>query len=168
MNETAPLLCPACGRELDERDLHLRYRLPDEALTVPEDQRSGWSEFGDFLITDTLGVFVRVMLPVNLSDGYKITYGTWLNFGDKESYEHAWRVWRESEYRSLVIHGLLSNAIQPWGDSVIAVARASVRDAEQVPYIDELISPSAPDLLNTVWDRAWVLAAVPATVLHRH
>ena len=39
-----------------------------------------------------IGAFVRILVPVNLAGGYKITYGAWLSVSP-DDLRRAWEVW---------------------------------------------------------------------------
>jgi hypothetical protein len=72
--------CPKCGRPLDDHNRHLRFTWPDPVLSVPESERHSRTWGNDVLMqVKDVGSFVRVLLPVRLSGGYTVTFGTWLS-----------------------------------------------------------------------------------------
>lgn len=55
-----------------------------------------------------------MLLPVTLADGYVIRYGTWLQLTSEADFDRARELWHAPEYPSLVLNGILGNAIEPW------------------------------------------------------
>jgi len=105
-----------------------------------------------------VGPFVRALLPVRLTGGYKLTFGVWV-LVHPEEFQRAFRVWWEPEYRDLVLEAWLANALPGWGLlSVPLVAR--VRDVEQTPYIDESTDDSLASVLADEWPHT-VLDGLP-------
>lgn len=75
--DDAPLACPTCGRPVDAHDRHVRFRLPDPVLAVPDQERTEgtWLSHADanqsvMMMVPTVGTFVRSLLPVRLTGGY--------------------------------------------------------------------------------------------------
>lgn len=71
--------CPSCGSPLSHHDRHIRFRLPDPVIEVPEEERAErlWGNDVMLAVKD-LGSFVRALLPVHLDDGGSLTFGLWL------------------------------------------------------------------------------------------
>jgi len=84
--------------------------------------------------------FVRVILPVELTDGFSVAFGTWLEVRD-EDFREAWKTWNAPEYADLAMEGYVANEIEPWNPFPHAMVRAAVRDVEQVPYITSSDGP---------------------------
>jgi hypothetical protein len=77
--------CAVCGRPVEGHDRHVRFRLPDPVLQVPErDERQGtWKTDQDpnaavMMMVPDVGAFVRALLPVRLTGGYTVTFGVWI------------------------------------------------------------------------------------------
>lgn len=153
--------CPSCGRPLDSHNRHVRFRLPDPALDVPESERAAKTWGNDVLLQiEGLGAFVRVLLPISLRDGFAVTVGVWLGVHPDEL-RHAWDIWLEPEYAGLRLDGRLANRVPPWGDQVFAKpASAVVRDPHQVPYVSASEDPLVQRLLHDTWPHEEILAAM--------
>ncbi len=87
-----------------------------------------------FLAIKNVGFFLRVILPVKLSDGFAIDFGTWLEI-DNEDFRTAWQTWNFPEYKDLEIEGYVANQIAPFDRFPHALAKVTVREPEQVPYL---------------------------------
>ena len=108
--------CPTCGRRLDEHRLHLRFRLPQPVLEVPEEDRADRTWGNDVMMqVQAVGCFVRILIPVRLTGGYTVTYGAWLAVSP-EDLRHAWEVWWTPAYRDLRLTGVLANRLPAWED----------------------------------------------------
>jgi hypothetical protein len=162
------LRCPTCGSEVNDRDLHVRFTWPDPVLRVREEQRKNLPQNADIISVCGVSAFARVLLPVELDGGYRLTFGTWIGLGDKEVYDQAVRLWHDPAYPSLVLTGTLANAIEPWGPAIMAPTRAVVRDPGKVPYVEALPTPDGRNVVDETWPRDWVMSAVPAGLWHRH
>ena len=98
-----------------------------------------------------MGQFIRVLLPVRLSGGYDVRYGTWLSVTAEEA-RRAWEMWEQPNYVDLELSGFLANAIPPWGDGLLgAQAQARVRKQDELPYI----VASSNELLSLVISKEW-------------
>jgi hypothetical protein len=157
--------CSFCGEALDVHDLNFRFRFPDavaEALDAGLDE----SEIaGDPRHDEVINVgdswFIRVLLQVDLTDGARVTFGTWLEVKFDVLRSIA-EIWSTPEYHSLSVAGRLANAVPPWGNEVLgATATATVTEMAHSPYI----TSSDDGLLSRVIDDDWpsevVLAALP-------
>jgi hypothetical protein len=152
--------CPECGRPLDDHDRHVRLRLPDPVLAIPEPERADRIWGGDTLLqVQAVGAFVRVLLPIRLTDGHSLTIGTWLAI-DPAQLGQVWENWNTDEYRRLVLDGYLANAIEPWGTSLLgAPASARVRDPEELPYLTDSQDPELKRVLTDEWPHDPILRA---------
>jgi hypothetical protein len=151
------------------RDLDFRFKLPDPILEIPEAERpQRVRESGDVVGAEGVGVFVRVMLRVMLTDDFQITYGTWLALMNRGDFDRARRLWHSDEYSSLVLEGVIANGIEPWGPPLMTPARASVKDVNQVPYVETIYDESMAAVLDHTWPRSWVLSAIPHAAWHSH
>ena len=144
--------CSLCGRPLDTHERDLRFKLPDPIFAIPEQQRElSWG--GDaFVAARGIGQFIRVLLPVRLSGGYEVRYGTWLSVSEEEA-RRSFETWDQASYLDLEISGFLANAIPPWGEALLGVhARARVRKQDELPYV----VASSNDLLALVLSKEWL------------
>lgn len=167
-----PLVCSHCGRPVDpdRRELDYRFKLPDPLFAIPEPLRNDRIHGlgSDMVGAPEVGIFIRVLLPVTPSEGYSIRYGTWLGLTTKENFERARDLWHAPEYPSLVLTGVLANAIEPWGEPLMTKVRVGVRAAHEVPYVEAFKDPEMGKVLTETWSRSWVLSAIPASVWHSH
>jgi hypothetical protein len=71
--------CATCGRLLDEHNRHVRFTVPERVLTVPSEDRQALTWGNDVLMqVQGVGAFVRILVPIKLTDGYTMTCGAWL------------------------------------------------------------------------------------------
>ena len=106
-----------------------------------------------------LGGFVRVLLPVHLTDGYTVTFGTWLGV-HPDDLNRAFNVWWQAEYQDLQLEGRLANALPKWG-LLGAAASTVVRDTDATPYVAHSGDPILSSVLSEEWSHADVLATLP-------
>ncbi len=158
-------LCPTCGRPIDEHDRHVRLVLPDPVLAVPPEERALRTWGSDPLIqVQGVGAFVRVLLPIRLTDGFSLTVGTWLAI-DPERLRSVWEQWETPAYEMLELDGYLANRIPPWGDAVLgAPCTATVRDPSQFPYLAVSTHPDLNAVLSQEWQHVDILEAYAAVL----
>ncbi len=150
----------------------MRVVLPDPVLALPEVERAGRAWGGDPLLqVDGVGAFVRCLLPVHLTGGTLLTFGTWLSI-HPDDLRRAHAVWDTDGYAGLELDGVLANAIKPWGEAIFAApARVAVRNVEHVPYVVGSADPVVGAVLADVWDRDEVLGrlahALPVAIRAR-
>jgi hypothetical protein len=157
-------VCQRCGRVQDELDLNFRFRLPDPILDLTEERRErveGDDPESDSVTAAGVGTFLRVLLPVRLTGGGRITFATWLCVDHEEDYHRARRLWHSPDYPSLRLEGILSNAIQPWGEPLYGRATVAVRESDALPYVAEIHDGRMAEVITAEWPRAWVLARMP-------
>lgn len=113
-----PLVCAHCGQVVEGRELDFRFKLPDSLFEIPKEERGQRvHDGGDMVGAPSVGVFVRVLLPVTLTEGYLGRYGTWLQLTSEADFDRACELWHAPEYPSMVLDGILGNAISmmpPW------------------------------------------------------
>ncbi|MEV6559851.1 hypothetical protein AB0M22_29310 [Nocardia sp. NPDC051756] len=148
--------CPTCGHDLDPRDRHIRFQLPDPVLDLPDRELTAGTWMSGPAPNDSvmmqvpgMGAFIRVLLPIDLTAGYTLTYGAWLAIDPRELVP-IFEVWYAPEYTGLVVNGWLANAIEPWGLLASPVV-ATVRDADQTPYCDHSGDPLLDRVLHEQW-----------------
>jgi hypothetical protein len=130
--------CAHCGRELSDRDRHVRFGLPDAVFARPEAERhAAWmmpTDKPDLLAFERKR-FVRALLPVHLDDD---TYG------------------------DLVVDGQIANAVPPWRDEVMGrscTARVLVDD--QIPYVIASTDALVARILTGSWPASTIVASLP-------
>ncbi|RJQ79013.1 DUF2199 domain-containing protein [Pseudonocardiaceae bacterium YIM PH 21723] len=139
--------CTTCGRALDDHARDIRFGLPDPVLEVPENLRAEHTwQTDDMMTVDGIGAFMRVLLPVRLTGGFEVTFGTWIGVRPLEL-ERAFAIWPTREYADFAVNGWLANRIDPWGLLGIPLT-ASVRDVNQIPYITGSSDPFLDHLLQ--------------------
>jgi len=169
MTPEGPLVCAHCGQVVEGSEVDFRFKLPDSLFAIPKEERGQRvHDGGDMVGAPGIGVFVRVLLPVTLTEGYLIRYGTWLQLTSEADFDRARELWHAPEYPSLVLDGILGNAIEPWGPPLLTKARAGVRAAHEVPYVDKIYDEELAKVLTETWSRSWVLSAIPAGTWHGH
>lgn len=153
--------CPTCGRPLDEHKRHLRFRLPEPVLEVPESERGDRTWGNDVLMqVRDVGAFVRVMVPIRLTGGYTVTYGAWLSVPPADL-RHAWEVWWTPVYAGPQLTGVLANMLPLWEQETYAKPlSAAVRDAESAPYAADSSDPFLRRVLQEEWPHGPILEAL--------
>ena len=153
--------CPTCGRPLDEHNRHLRFKLPQPVLDVPEHEREARTWGNDVLMqVQGVGAFVRVLVRVKLTGGYSVTFGSWLSVSP-DDLRHAYEIWWKPEYASLRLHGALANMLPGWeAETYVQPLEAAVLDREAVPYAVASTDAFMQKVLSDEWPHEAVLAAV--------
>ena len=150
--------CACCGIAPDPRGhpFSITFEQPDVISQIEPELLDTWG--GDpFLAIKNVGFFVRVILPVKLSDGYAIDFGTWLEI-DGVDFRAAWQAWNFPEYKDLAFEGYVANEIEPFDRFPHALVKATVRDLEQVPYLTSSANADFTKLLSETWPHARVLS----------
>jgi hypothetical protein len=153
--------CSLCGRSLDSHQRDLRFKLPDPVFAIPEQDRElSWG--GDAMVAARgIGQFIRVLLPVRLSGGYDVRYGTWLSVSEEDA-RRTWEEWDQPSYVDLELSGFLANAIEPWGKGLLgAEAQAKVLKQDELPYIVGSSNELLALVLKTEWPHEDVLDSFP-------
>jgi hypothetical protein len=149
--------CQCCGvaPNANGRPLSVTFENPDVVSQIHPELLETWG--GDpFLAIKDVGFFVRVILPVKLSDGYAVDFGAWLEV-HSEDFRTAWRTWNFPEYADLELEGYLANDIAPWGRLPHALVKATVRDMDQVPFVKSSDDESIGRILTVEWPHAEVI-----------
>ena len=157
--------CPTCGRLLDEHNRHLRFKVPEPVLTVPEQDRPSLTWGNDVLMqVQGVGAFVRILVPIRLTGGYTVTYGAWLSV-HPDDLRRAWEVWMVAAYGDLRLSGTLANMLPGWeSESYGKPVEAAVLNVDHVPYAVESSDEFMRRVIQDQWPHAIVLdAAVPDT-----
>ncbi len=159
--------CPTCGRSIDEHNRHVRFRLPDPVLSAADQERTlgTWMSDDDpaaavMMQVPGIGAFVRCVLPVRLTGGYTVTFGTWLAVRP-EDLQKAFKIWWTPDYQSLVLDGYLANPLPGW-DCLGAAARGEVANPDATPVIVSSPDESLGHVLTAEWDHERVLALLPS------
>jgi hypothetical protein len=131
------------------------FENPDVVFQIEPELLEIWG--GDpFIAIKDVGFFIRVIVPVRLSDGYSVDFGTWLEVFS-EDFRTAWQTWNFPEYKDLVLEGYLANDISPWGKLPHALVKATVREMSQVPYATSSDDELVTRILGETWPHADVL-----------
>ena len=151
--------CACCGIAPDPqgRPFSVTFGLPDVYFQIEEELLDTWGD-DPFLAIKNVGFFLRVLLPVKLTDGFAVNFGTWLEI-HAEDFKKAWTNWNFPEYADLEIEGYVANAITPWGEFPHALVRAVVRDVTQVPFLASCPDPLVTRILGDTWPHAEVLTS---------
>jgi hypothetical protein len=151
--------CPSCGRPLNEHDRHIRFKLPQPVVEVPESERRTWGNDALMAVKD-LGSFVRILVPVKLTGGYSVTYGAWLSI-HPDDLRRAWEVWHEPSYANLRLKGYLANMLPGWEDlTYTKPLETAVLNAEQTPYAVDSPDEFMRRVIKNEWPHESVLAAL--------
>jgi hypothetical protein len=153
--------CPICDRPLDDHNRQLRFRLPQAVLGVPEPERVARTWGNDVLMqVEGVGSFVRVLVPVKLTGGYRVTFGAWLSVAAVDL-AHAWEVWLAPEYARLRLAGVLANALPGWESATyVKPLEAAVLDPDALPYGVDSSDAFVRRLLREEWPHEPVLDAI--------
>jgi hypothetical protein len=138
--------CACCGIAPDAqgRPFSVTFGLPDVYFQIEEEHLDTWGD--------------DPFLPVNLTDGFSVNFGTWLEIHG-EDFKKAWTNWNFPEYADLEIEGYVANAITPWGEFPHKLVRAVVRDVTQVPFLASCPDPLVTRILGDTWPHAEVLTS---------
>jgi hypothetical protein len=151
----APCACCGIAPDPQGRPLSVTFEQPDVLFEIPPELLDTWG--GDpFLAIKDIGFFVRVILPVTLTDGFKVDFGTWLEV-HAEDFRTAWQTWNFPEYKDLQIRGFVANEIAPWGMLPHALVTATVREMEDVPYLTSSDNETVTRILSDTHPHADVL-----------
>jgi hypothetical protein len=134
----------------------ITFAQPDVIHDIHEALLETWG--GDpFLAIKNVGFFIRVVLPVKLSDGSIVDFGTWLEV-HSEDFRTAWRTWNAPEYADLSVEGYVANEIAPWGRLPHELVTASVVDVDEIPHLVSTANPIVTRILEETWPAEEVLA----------
>ena len=150
--------CACCGIApgVGGKPLSVTFEQPDVIFDIHPELLQTWG--GDpFLVIKDVGFFVRVVLPIKLTDGFAVDFGTWLEVPADE-FRTAWQTWNFPEYKDLVLEGYLANVIAPWPEFPHALAKATVRDLDEVPVIVSSSHPDVTAIMHLEWPHARILA----------
>jgi hypothetical protein len=154
-------VCAHCGRPTEEHNRHLRFVLPEPVLVVPVEDRAARTWGNDVLMmVRDVGAFVRVLVPVHLSGGYTVTFGTWLGV-HPDDLRHTYEIWFTPGYSGLELEGRLANMLPPWEEQTYGrPLNVKVRNTDEVPYATASSDSDLQHVLTNEWPHEFVLAAV--------
>jgi hypothetical protein len=145
---------------------HVRFRLPEPVLASADREQTAGTWMSDdtpetsvMMQVPDIGSFVRCLLPVKLTGGFTITFGVWLAV-HPDDLQRAFREWWEPRYANLRLDGWLANRLPTW-DCLAGRAHASVKNADQTPYLTSSPEPLLASVLGDDWPHDEVLAALP-------
>ena len=149
--------CACCGIAPDPsgRPFSITFGMPDVIFEIREELLDTWGD-DPFLAIKDVGFFLRVLLPVKLTDGFAVNFGTWLEI-HSEDFRRAWQTWNFPEYADLSFEGYVANRIKPWKQFPVKLVRAEVRDVDQVPFLTSAEEPIIAKVLGDTWPHAKVL-----------
>lgn len=155
-----------CGRQTEDHDRHVRFRLPEPVLRDPQqDHREGtWKSDEDpnlavMLLVPQVGAFVRALLPVRLTGGHTVTFGVWVGL-HPDDLRRAFDAWWTPDYDQLKLDGRLANVLPGW-DVFGAPVALAVTDPNATPYCVASPDPGLNSVLTTEWDHDPVLSELP-------
>ena len=149
--------CECCGIAPDPqgKPFSITFEQPDVVFDIAPELLQTWG--GDpFLAIKDVGFFLRVLLPVTLTDGFAVEFGTWLEI-DSEDFRQAWQTWNFPEYAEYSVEGYLANTIAPWDQFRHSLVKAVVRDQAGVPVVTAGGNEDVATILDTTWPHAKVL-----------
>jgi hypothetical protein len=150
--------CACCGIAPGPlgKPLAVTFENPDVVFDIAPELLETWG--GDpFLAIKDVGFFLRVLLPVELTDGFAVEFGTWLEI-DADDFRTAWQTWNFPEYKDLVVKGYIANTIAPWAKFRHSLVTALVREPERVPFVIADDNEDLGDVMGKTWPHADVLA----------
>ena len=149
--------CACCGIAADPsgRPFSITFGMPDVIFEIREELLDTWGD-DPFLAIKGIGFFVRVIMPVKLTDGFSVNFGTWLEIHVND-FRKAWQTWNFPEYADLELQGYVGNNIEPWKRFPHALVKATVRELEQVPYLTSSENEVFAKVLGETWPHADVL-----------
>jgi hypothetical protein len=158
--------CAMCGRPVDAHDRHVRFRLPDPVLHLPDQERSEgiWKSEADpnaavMMQVPQVGAFLRALLPVQLTGGYTVTFGVWVGV-HPDHLRRAFETWWTPEYAQLTMEGRLANALPAWEVFGVPVTIA-VTDPEATPYCVSSSDQQLGSVLTDHWEHELILSGLP-------
>jgi len=107
-----------------------------------------------------VGPFVRCLLPVALTGGYRITFGVWIAV-HPDDFQRAFRMWWGPDYAQLTLSGWLANRLPVW-DCFTSPVRASVEIPDHTPYVTSSDDEMLGRVLGEAWPHELVLSTLPA------
>jgi len=149
--------CECCGFApgVGGKPLSITFEQPDVYYDIMPELLDTWGQ-DPFLAIKTIGFFLRVIVPIKLDGGFSVNFGTWLEISD-DDFRTAWRTWNAPEYQDLEVEGYLANAIAPWPPFPHALAKATVRSVEEVPFVTSASHPEVQMLLDMEWPHRRIL-----------
>jgi hypothetical protein len=107
-----------------------------------------------------LGGFIRILVPVNLTGGYTVTFGAWLSV-ESDDLRRAWEVWEDPAYADLRFDGVLANMLPGWeSETYQKPLEVAVLKVEHTPYAVASSDDFMRRVLHDEWPHEDVLAAV--------
>ncbi|GAA0987143.1 hypothetical protein GCM10009555_065910 [Acrocarpospora macrocephala] len=156
-----PRSCVCCGGPLDPNDLRFNYPLPDPVTELPDEEIKSRVAGGPHVfVVEGMGRFLRVLLPIALDDGRRVTFGVFVAVGS-QAYEKAREAAGDGEkYLQLTYSGLLANAIEPWGNELLgAEVEVAVLDPRQMAYVVGSEHQALARVFQEQWPASDVLGA---------
>jgi hypothetical protein len=151
--------CSCCGISPDPegKPFSITFEKPDVVFQIEPELLDTWGD-DPFLAIKDVGFFLRVILPVQLTDGFSVNFGTWLEIS-AEDFRTAWQTWNFPEYKDLEIEGYIGNEIKPFSEFPHGLVKATVRKMEEVPYLTSSRNEVISRILTETHPHAEVLKA---------
>ena len=147
-----------CGGHLDPEHPGFDFPLPHLVAELSEEERAKRVKVdtGAIMITDGVGNFLKVRLPVRLDDGRTVVYLAWVYLQAEVIDEFTARV-RNETLTGYRFEGLLCNAVGPWGEELLrapVVLGGQQSNGDGSIRRSEVIASSHP-LLGKVLREPW-------------
>ena len=147
-----------CGGHLDPEHPGFDFPLPHLVAELSEEERAQrvTVDTGAIMITDGVGNFLKVRLPVRLDDGRTVVYLAWVYLQAEVIDEFTARV-RNETLTGYRFEGLLCNAVGPWGEELLrapVVLGGQQSNGDGSIRRSEVIASSHP-LLGKVLREPW-------------
>jgi len=135
--------------------------LPEPVLAVPVEQCPARTWGNDvMMMVQEVGAFVRVLVPIQLTGGFTVTFGAWLGV-HPDDLRRTYEIWSTVDYADLELDGRLANMLPPWEDQTYRrQLRVRVQNPDQVPYAADSKDAGLQRILSGEWPHELVLAAV--------
>jgi hypothetical protein len=149
--------CACCGIAPDPRGLpfSVTFDVPDVYLDVHPELLQSWGD-DPFLAIKDVGFYLRVLMPVKLTDGFAVDFGTWVKI-EPEAFREAWNRWNFPEYKDFTCNGFLANRMEPWKPTLRTRVTVRVLDFDNVPYVVESSDTLGARIISETWPHAEVL-----------
>lgn len=149
--------CECCGRDpRDTTHIYYVFPLPDNVTATADTD-----PLATFLRLDSGQAFSRCLLPVSLSGGSVLVFGTWMEIG-AEDLVRVTAGWSDPTGGGLVLHGVLANEIGVWQEELAGAGVVAILPGtERPPLVVNSDVDVVRRILNDTWDSDRVLSWFP-------
>lgn len=154
--------CLGCGGPLDPEHPRFDIALPQPLAEISDAERTACvsTETDKLIVADGIGNFIKVLLPISLDDGRRVTYSLWVGMNGSVLEAMSQRM-RTQGMAGIKIEGVLANSLHPWGDGMLkADAQIESKQTEPGGYNLFIVGSTAPELKRIIqgsWPAAFVL-----------